>query len=110
MTRILPLPKYRVIVQAQRHPNPGYAYVILRVDLPEWAQCSQTKMDQTTMLATRAAVIAPAIVPIPLVIPGRPSLFQRVWPPALLVLGAAASVALTALLGYGFVMLVRLAL
>jgi len=95
MSLILPLPKYRVPV---------------RTDLPEWAQRSQTKMDRATMLATSAAITAPVIVPIPIVIPGRSSLFQRVWPPALLVLGAAASVAWTALLGYGLVTLVRLAL
>jgi hypothetical protein len=33
MKRILPLPKYRVIVQAQHHPHRGYAYVIVRTDL-----------------------------------------------------------------------------
>jgi hypothetical protein len=92
MSLILPLPQYRVLVRTD----------------PEWAQRSQTKMDRTTMLATSAAITAPVIVPI--VIPGRSSLFQRVWPPALLVLGAAASVAWTALLGYGLVTLVRLAL
>jgi hypothetical protein len=95
MSLILPLPKYRVLV---------------RTDLPEWAQRSQTKMDRTTMLATSAAITAPVIVPIPIVIPGRSSLFQSVWPPALLVLGTVASVAWTALLGYGLVTLVRLAL
>jgi heat shock protein HspQ len=41
MRRILPLAKYRVIVQAQ-HRLRGYAYVIVRTDLPEWAECSQT--------------------------------------------------------------------
>jgi hypothetical protein len=41
MRRILPLAKYRVIVQAQ-HRLRGYAYVIVRTDLPEWADCSQT--------------------------------------------------------------------
>jgi hypothetical protein len=92
MSLILPLPQYRVLVRTD----------------PEWAQRSQTKMDRTTMLATSAAITAPVIVPI--VIPGRSSLFQRVWLPALLVLGAAASVAWTALLGYGLVTLVRLAL
>jgi hypothetical protein len=110
MSRILPLPKYRVIVQAQHHPLRGYAYVIVRTDLPEWAECSQTKMDRTTMLATRAAVMAPAIVPIPSVIPGRSPLFQRIRPIAVLALGSAASLAWTALLGYGLVTLVRLAL
>jgi hypothetical protein len=34
------IPQYRVIVQAQHHPHRGYAYVILRVDLPEWAESS----------------------------------------------------------------------
>jgi hypothetical protein len=108
MSRILPLPKYRVIVQAQHHPLHGYAYVFVRTDLPEWAQCSQTKMDRATMLATKAAVIAPARIPI--AIPRPSSLFQRGWPAALLVLGSAASVAWTVLLGYGLVTLVRLAL
>jgi hypothetical protein len=36
------IPKYRVIVQAQHHPLRGYAYVIIRTDLPEWAEYSQT--------------------------------------------------------------------
>jgi hypothetical protein len=62
------------------------------------------------MLVTRAAVMAPAIVRIPRVIPARSSLFQRIWPAAVLVLGAAASLAWTALLGYGLITLVRLAL
>jgi hypothetical protein len=54
--------------------------------------------------------MAPAIVRIPRVIPARSSLFQRIWPAAVLVLGAAASLAWTALLGYGLITLVRLAL
>jgi hypothetical protein len=62
------------------------------------------------MLATRAAVMAPAIVPIPRVIPARSPLFQRIWPIAVLALGSAASLAWTALLGYGLITLVRLAL
>jgi hypothetical protein len=36
------IPKYRVIVQAYHHPHRGYAYVIVRTDLPEWVECSQT--------------------------------------------------------------------
>jgi hypothetical protein len=39
---LLPLPKYRVIVQAQHHPHHGYTYVIVRTDLPGWAECSTT--------------------------------------------------------------------
>ena len=42
MKRILPLPKYRVIVQGQHHSHRGYTYVIVRTDLPEWAECSTT--------------------------------------------------------------------
>jgi hypothetical protein len=37
-------------------------------------------------------------------------LFQRVWPPALLILGLGGTVAWIALLGYGFVALVQMAL
>jgi hypothetical protein len=37
------------------------------------------------------------------------SLFQRVWPSALLILGLVVSVGWTALLGYGFVELVEMA-
>jgi hypothetical protein len=42
MKRILPLPKYRVILQAQHHPQRRYGYVIIRTDLPEWAEGSPT--------------------------------------------------------------------
>jgi hypothetical protein len=38
------------------------------------------------------------------------SLFQRVWPSALLILALVVTLAWTALLGYGFVALVRMAL
>jgi hypothetical protein len=53
------------------------------------------------MLATRAAVMARAIVPIPRVIPGQSPLFQRIWPIAVLALGSATSVAWTALWDMG---------
>jgi len=38
------------------------------------------------------------------------ALFHRVWPTALIILGLGVSVAWTALLGYGAVTLVRMAL
>jgi hypothetical protein len=33
---------YRVILQARRRPQRGYAFVIVRTDLPEWAEHSRT--------------------------------------------------------------------
>jgi hypothetical protein len=42
MKRILPLPKYRVIVQGQHHSHRGYTYVIVRTDLPVLAGQSPT--------------------------------------------------------------------
>jgi hypothetical protein len=31
---------YRLIVQAHHYPRRGYAYVMVRTDLPEWAESS----------------------------------------------------------------------
>ena len=50
-------------------------------------------------------VVAPATIPIPEL----PSLFQRVWPSAVIALGMLTTVAWVSLLGYGLVALVGLA-
>jgi len=34
--------KYRVVLRAQRRSQRGYAFVIVRTDLPEWAEHSRT--------------------------------------------------------------------
>jgi hypothetical protein len=60
------------------------------------------------MPATKAAIIARPVVPTAI---SKPSArFQRVWLSAVLVVGLSVTVAWTAFLGYGLVMLVRLAL
>lgn len=57
------------------------------------------------MWSKTAITIAPAATPIP----SSAALFHRIWPPAVLVMGSALTLAWAALLGYGIVNAVALA-
>jgi hypothetical protein len=50
-----------------------------------------------------------AIVPFATQVPSSATLFHRIWPPAVLVIGLVLTLAWTALLGYGLVNAVALA-
>jgi hypothetical protein len=56
------------------------------------------------------AKAAVAIVPANAQIPRPIALFHRIWPPAILVIGLILTAAWTAILGYGLVQAVALAL
>jgi hypothetical protein len=57
-----------------------------------------------------ADAVATTTLPISEAIPIPYPLFQRVWPPAVMCLGLALTVAWTAFLGYTFIALVVIAL
>jgi hypothetical protein len=50
-------------------------------------------------------IVGTAVATIPIVVPAAASasLFQRVWPPAILMIGMTITVAWTALLGYALI-------
>jgi hypothetical protein len=50
-----------------------------------------------------------AIVPFPAPVPSSATLFHRIWPPAVLVLGMVLTLTWSAFLGYGLVNAVALA-
>jgi hypothetical protein len=69
------------------------------------SQANDNKEQRT--MRTKAAL---AIVPLATQVPSSATLFHRIWPPTVLVIGLVLTLAWTALLGYGLVNAVALAL